>query len=86
MSAANIILTLVGGPTVLIEYDGLRLLKAELVAEFDAGILDHFCPFRNFFLDDRGELGRRVAGRLKAKFIEPLAHLRQRQGFDSFAV
>jgi hypothetical protein len=34
MSAANIILTLVGGPTVLIEYDGLRLLKAELDDRF----------------------------------------------------
>jgi hypothetical protein len=39
--------------------------KAELVAEPDAGIPDHFCPFGRFFLDDRGKLGRRVADRLE---------------------
>ena len=27
---------------------------ASLVAELDAGVLDHFCPFGRFFLDHRG--------------------------------
>ena len=49
-------------------------LEADLVGELDAGILDHFCPLGRFFLDDRGELSRRVADRLKAK-ITVTVHL-----------
>src|SRR5258708_39669378 len=60
--------------------------KAELVAELDAGILDHVCPLGRFFLDDRGKLSRRVADRLEAKFVELPAHLRHRQGLDGFVV
>jgi hypothetical protein len=44
--------------------------KTELVVELDAGILDDFCPFERFLLEDRGKLSRRVADRLEAKFVE----------------
>src|SRR6202022_1735070 len=60
--------------------------KVELVAELDAGILDHFCPLGRFFLDDRGKLSRRVADWFETKFVELLAQLRHRQGLDGFAV
>ena len=45
-----------------------------------------FRPLGRFFLDGRGELGRRVADRLEAKFVELLAHHRQRQRPDGFVV
>src|SRR5271163_4135434 len=45
-------------------------VEPALVAELDAGILDDFCPFGRFFPDDRGKLGRRVADRFEAKFVE----------------
>jgi DNA-binding transcriptional LysR family regulator len=37
--------------------------KTELVAELDAGVLDHLGPFGRFFFYDRGKLGRRVLNR-----------------------
>ena len=37
-------------------------------------------------LMSRGKLGRRVADRLEAEFVELFAHLRHRQGFDGFVV
>jgi hypothetical protein len=43
---------------------------AGLVAKLDAGIPNHFCPFGRFFPDDGGKLGRRVADRREAKFVE----------------
>src|SRR5665647_2075170 len=63
-----------------------KSLKAGLIAELDAGILDHFCPLGRFFPDERGKLDRGVADRLEAKFVELPAQLRHRQGPDGFAV
>ena len=50
MSATNITLTLIGGPTVLVEYDGLRLLTEgwkghqDLRATVDQQGLPHLRP------------------------------------------
>src|SRR5215468_8275677 len=63
-----------------------RHLHYMLIAELDAGILDHLGPLRRFFPDDRGKFGRRTADRLEAKFVELLAYLRQRQRLDRLAI
>src|SRR5258708_17437730 len=76
-----------GPPDKLRRVDNLpkcRAWKAELVAELDAGILDHFCPLGRFFLDDGGKLVRRVADPLPAQFSELLVHLPHLHVADRF--
>ncbi|MFZ0765354.1 hypothetical protein [Bradyrhizobium sp.] len=55
-----------------------QLIKqAELVAELDAGILDHFCPLGRFFLDELGKLDWRVPfihSSTSALFARPLMY------------
>src|SRR5262245_28419514 len=57
-------------------------LYLTLFARLDARGLDHFRPLRDFRLDERGELGGRIADHVDAELVEFLLHVRQRERLE----